>query len=451
LYGKKFIANRTESRIQDRKESRDAIVYDIDVTNKFCLVRVAGTDILVRAWFPANFMRAPVWLKTGTAVRIAHVGGDKSRIEVVSPGLVQPTSVMSPMMGGVDAIMVGMDPTATGTSWQVKITAGTYRINGVLFTFAPGGPGMDNENWHMGDGGDMSGTYWWGVVDPISPHDEGELWYRYDAFMIGTDGVVDYVKGEEWQWTGLYGSEEGPTKPAVPVDHVLIRDYILVSSYTTSIDQANIGEVFIGPYPNSLSVEYGYATPFYEPNVDGEGNSLYARNVPGNGIGVVWGGEDIYVSASEGGPNRGAVSLDMEASATITVLDQYGQPFSWWASGSLNELDICYIGSPRGDHGTTSTGLGGPGEVPPLTDNSGIGSPVRVNLGLGSSYTIHYVRAHTIIDQPDNMADGYPSYAQGDADSHTAVLKVDLISEQAIHPVSTMVTFVNLNAAGSPM
>jgi hypothetical protein len=247
LYGKKFVANRMESRIQDRKESRDAIVYDIDETNKFCRVRVAGTDVLVRAWFPNNFMRFPQWLKVGTAVRIAHVGGDKSRIEVVSPGLVQPTSVISPMMGGVDAIMIGMDPTATGTSWQVNITAGTYRINGVLYSFAPGGPGMNNENWHMGDGGDMSGTYWWHAVDPVSPHDEGELWFRYDAFMIGTDGVVDYVKGDEWQWPGTY--REGPTKPDVPVDHVLIREYILVWSGQGEISQKNIGQEWEGPHP----------------------------------------------------------------------------------------------------------------------------------------------------------------------------------------------------------
>jgi hypothetical protein len=437
LYGKRFIANRTEARIQDRKESRDAIVYDIDESNRWCRVRVAGSNILVRAWFPANFMRAPVWLKTGTAVRIAHVGGDKSRIEAIAPGLVQPTAVMPPLQGGVDAIMIGMYPTAPTetTGWVVDISTGTYRIGGALYRFVPGGPNMDEENWHMGDGGDMSGTYWWGAVDPISAHDEGELWFRYDAFFVGTDGVVDYVKGDEWEWTGVYGGVEGPVKPATPVNHILIRNYILVWTGLTGITQTNIGKEFDAPHPETLVTNYEYSEPYY-PATD-----AYAREIPGDGVGVIYGGPDVYQSAGGGAPLRGSLQQDMQASGSVTVMDQYGNPFGWWSSGSVNQLAIKFLGA-AGGYGNVGTGIG--------TSVPDDGTEALVSLGLGHTFNFGYIRQHHTVEQPDSEGAGYPEYEESDADSHTAVLNVRLISAQATHPVTTFLTFWNLDRSGIP-
>lgn len=442
LYGKRFMTNRTDARVQDRKESRDAVVYDIDENNRWCRVRVAGSETLVRAWFPANFMRAPQWLKVGVAVRIAHVGGDKSRIEVVSPGLVQPTYVMPPLQGGVDTILLGMYPTAPidSAGWTVDISTGSFRIGGRQYSFSPGGPSMDEENWHMGDGGDMSGTYWWGSVDPIAAT-EG-LWFRYDAFVVGNDSVVDYVKGEEWEWNPGPGGagREGPTKPTVPSNHVLIRSSILVWSGTTSITQANIGKEWEAPRADHLDVVYGYAGPAYGTTED------YKRTQ--EGVGVIYGGPGVYVPSSPGGHNRGSVGGDMNASATISVMDQYGNPYSWWSSGSINTLEFRSLGSELYNGygvGTTSGGA-----IPSPTGETGSGPAVSMNLGLGYQTTLSYVRKHSYIAQPDNGADGYPGYDRGDADSHTAIYQVSLISADAIHPVTAILTFYNLDGAGNP-
>ena len=448
LYGKRFLTNRTEIRIADRKETRDALVYDINEAQRWCRVRVAGTDILVRAWFPANFMRAPDWLKINCAVRITHVGGSKSRIEVVSPGLVQPTAMMSPISGGADTIVLGMNLSAPieGDGWTITIGTGSYRINGVGYLFVAGGPPMDNGGWHMGEGGDMAGDYWMGTVDPISAHDAGELWFRYDAFIIGTDGQIHYLKGDEWEFTGhdIGGGEStGPEYPDIPLNHVLIREYILVYSGTTSITTANIGKVYEAPYPDTLSTDYQYSEPFYEANED-----EYARERPG--IGVVYGGHNTYVPAGEDLPNRGSLHQDMQAGATVSVLDQYGNPYSWWSSGSVNQLGISFIGLASYDgYGAVTTGLGDP--VPDLLDDTGNPGPeVVVSLGLGYQYSFSYTRKHTVIDQPDPEAAGYPNYEQADDDSHTATLRVRLISAETKHPVEVWLTFWNLYADGKP-
>jgi hypothetical protein len=279
-------------------------------------------------------------------------------------------------------------------------------------------------------------------VDPIAA--VGGLWFRYDAFVIGTDGVVDYLKGVEWQFApDPYTVQSGPDKPAIAADHVLIRNYILVYSGTTSITQANIGKEWEVPRPDHLDLAYGYTDPAYETD-DG-----WARSQ--EGVGVIKGGPNVYVPASPGGNKRGSVSPDMNASVTVTVMTQYNTPHSWWSSGSVNQLEIKKLGSAAYDgYGAVGTGLGGPGPVPDLTDESGSGDSVMVSLGLGSSYSFSFVRKSSYIAQPDSGADGYPGYYQGDSDSHTAVLQVSLVSPDAIHPVSTIITINCIDAAGNP-
>jgi hypothetical protein len=445
LYGKRFMASRTDARIADRKESRDAIVYDIDEANRWCRVRIAGTDTLVRAWFPNNFMRSPQWLKVSTAVRIAHVGGSKSRIEVVSPGLVQPSIVMSPMQAGANVVLIGMEPYAAfdeATSWTVEIPTGTYRINGVIYRFAPGGPGMDNSGWHMGEGGDMAGDYWLGSVDPIASG--AELVFRYDGFFIGTDGVVDYVKGEEWEWTGVYGDQGGPVKPTTPLNHALIRNYILVWTGLESITTKNIGAEWEAPYPDQLVTDYDWSEPLYEVNGDEE----YLRME--GGIGIIYGGPNTYVPSSPGGPNRGSYGSDMEAEVIVTVIDQYGRPYGWWESGVMNQLGVRWLGyAGIGGYGSLTTGLGNP--IPPdVTDESGYGEEVFIPLLLGSSHTFRYTRKYTHYSVTNPGDPSYPvGYDEADADGHTGLLMVRLVSEQATHPISTTFAFYNCDRAGN--
>jgi hypothetical protein len=439
LYGKRFMANRTEGRIADRKESRDALVYDISEANRYCRVMVAGSSTLVRAWFPNNFMRAPQWLKVGIAVRIAHVGGDKSRIEVVSPGLIQPSQATIPMSGGANTILTGMYPTAPidSTEWLVSISGGTYRINGASYIYSPEGALLGDD---IPLGSDvLLGTTAVFAVDPLTHNDPDELWFRYDAFAIGADGVVDYIKGDEWQFTGhsLAGFPAGsPDKPAIASDHVLIRNYILIWTGVTSITQANIGKEYDEPRADHLDVSYGYQDPAFETDED------WARAQ--EGVGVIKGGAKTYVPASPGGIKRGSVANDMKATVTSRVMTQYGTPYSWWTDGSLNYLSYRRLGSASYD------GYGSAGAIPDLTDESGYGEPDVVFLGLGNSSTIFYERKHTYIAQPNPALDGYPGYYQGDSDSHTAIFQVSLISSDSVNPVSNVISVYNLDSAGNP-
>jgi hypothetical protein len=254
--------------------------------------------------------------------------------------------------------------------------------------------------------------------------------------------VVDYVKGVEWQWPGT--NREGPTKPDVPVDHVLIREYILVWSGQGEISQQNIGQEWEGPHPESLVVTQAYASPYYEPAEDG-----YARARPG--VGVVKGGASTYVSGNPTYPDRlrGAIGADMQATANVTVMDQFGNPYSYWTSGSINYLEMWMLGSGSHDgYGDISVGFGTPVGAP--TDESGAGPVTTVNMGLGHTIGISYTRKHTTYIQPDPEAPGYPGYEEGDADSHTAILWVQLVSPDNKHPVSTMIDFWNLDPSGNP-
>jgi hypothetical protein len=437
LYGKRFMARRTEARIGDRRESRDGVVYDISESLRYCRVRIAGTATLVRAWFPANFMRAPDWLKVGVAVRISHVGGDKSRIEVISPGLIQPSQATSPMSGGVDTILLGMMPTADGTGWLVEISTGSYRIGGISYLFNPGGA-LLGDGMTLGSGITLgSGTFY--EVDPISEHDEGELWFRYDAFVVGTDGVVDYVKGDEWMWVK---GGSGPTKPLIPSGHVLIRNYILVRTGMEAVSQSDIGREWVAPFPDRLIVASAYSDPWYEP---------LEYNRPTD-VGVVWGGPRTYQPASPEGPARGAIATwDMMASFTVTVVDQYGYPYSWWTDGSINQLAISFLGSGSYDgYGDITVGFPAVA-IPTVEDESGQGPETTVALGLGYMYTFNYTRKHTVYTVIDPEEDGYPSYAQADSDSHTGIFNIRLISAEATHPVFVIVPMWNLAADGSPM
>ena len=434
LYGKRFMTNRADARIGDRKESRDAVVYDISETGRYCRVQVAGSSVLVRAWFPANFMRAPNWLKTGIAVRIAHVGGSKSRIEVTGPGLVQPTANRPPMQGGVDAILTGMSIVTSG-DWTVTISAGTYRINGVGYIFNPGGVLLGDDvplggDLLLGEGSAYS-------IDPMENNDPADLWFRYDAFVVGTDGVIDYLKGEEWEWVR---GGSGPTKPDIPTGHVLVRNYILLWSGTTAVEQGNIGREWEAPRADHLDVSYAYHAPTYE---EGPG---WARAQ--EGVGVILGGDDVYAPASPGGLNRGSGQADMQAGATISVMTQYNTQHTYLEEGVINYLEFRSLGSESyGGYGELTVQgevLAGP------TGETGSGPLFSINLGLGYQTVIAYLRKHSTIAQPDIGADGYPSYKQGDADSHTATYQVSAITDDLVHPVTAILTFWNLDGSGNP-
>jgi hypothetical protein len=387
LYGKRFFQSQFDDRITDRKEMRDGMCYDIDTVNRFCNVKVPGSETLVRAWFPQNFETAPFWLKEGTSVRIAHVGGNKSRIEVTGPGLVLPDTSSPPIATGANSVTIGIYPTAPPLGGSVVyISTGTYRINGALYTFAPGGPVMNEPYWNVGDGGDMSGSYF---VHPIDPLVEANA-FRYDAFAIGADGVVDYIKGDEYIWGGVYGDQTGPQYPLIPSGHVLIRQFILVHPGTESagVKPEDIGREWVRPYAFEIRSNT-YLHPL--------GTSCIAppAEYP---VGILWGSQTDY------GPNcaLGSLEWDHMVGIDVGIYDQYGTPYNWWdAPGEQNIVEITRLENQNlRNYGTFDVQAQ---TVPFSLD--GTPNPLSISLGLGNEFTMWYTRSApfaTYTEYPEN-------------------------------------------------
>lgn len=272
LYGRKFFRRAMDQEAQYRRETRDGIVWEHLPDQRLCRVKIQGSNEHVVAWYPENWEKTPVYLKPGNAVRIAHVGGIRNRIEIVSHGLTIPSPVAGgilPDMGAGANYWVsggGLLATVTG-SLRVQILPGVARISGVNYDL-----GFDptmGDPMVMGDGVVIGSGI--GLEEIDAPPDFiGETaQYRYDAFAVGADGVVDYLKGTPT--TGSTGppyfSPDIPEKPAIPGDHIIIGDYILVHSGMTEITQSDIGRIFSMPRPFRLEMTITYPTmTIHAPN-----------------------------------------------------------------------------------------------------------------------------------------------------------------------------------------
>lgn len=226
LYGKRFLRNRQQRAIDSHTETREAMLWDVLADQRQCRCKIQGTTKYIIAWFPENWQTTPVWLKPGNAVRIAHVGGVRGRVEVVGHGL----RVPSPATGAVlpdpvdpgDTLVSGGYVTATAPpSMDVDVSAGVVRIGGVEYVFSAD-------------------------TITISTAPTTDQW-RYDLIEVGADGTIDYTAGTP----SGYATE--PTKPAVATDHVLIA-YVFVGNAQTTVPQSSIGAFWTAPTLSYLEV-----------------------------------------------------------------------------------------------------------------------------------------------------------------------------------------------------
>lgn len=221
-------------------------------------------------------------MKAGNAVRLIHRGGVRGNLEITGHGQATPT----PLPGApvhpapselADMVLTGLEVTKTDPpSMSVNISAGTYRISGTTYSGEPGlqevatmsfsdpllmsdpytqgimgeatgdYPEMGTDNEVMSDGFppftmEADTTY---TLDPAPAAGYG----RYDTFQIGTDGVIDYVKGSE--------SSSNPTKPSIDPDHVQVGAYILVTGGMTSIDDGDIGNIWTTKVPSEMVITH---------------------------------------------------------------------------------------------------------------------------------------------------------------------------------------------------
>jgi len=236
--------------------------------------------------------QAPSWLRKGNAVQILHRSGIRGSIYIVGQGTTSPTPLSGdafPDPGGLPDVMLSggkiyaTDPNSLG----VIITAGTYRINDVVYNLTSEVNSLlygqvpeifYGQAVEIFYGDDM--IFYLDVAPSVG-------YYRYDAFCVGEDGVIDYLKGTE---------SVDPVKPTIPSDHILIDTYILVIGGVSAITDAHIGMLWTEPVASSITLD-----------IEGEGISY---SLP-------------YDNAGTPG-DTGDDPQYAEADIVISVLDQYG-------------------------------------------------------------------------------------------------------------------------------
>jgi len=415
LYGKRFLKSSMESTSRDRKETRDAIVWEINEVERYCRVKVAASDALIRAWFPVNIDRVPTWLRVGTPVRIHHVSGERSRIEVTGLGLVLPSSAAGAQL---PIVPIGSNGTMTFMNMNAQfpepgenltIAAGTYRINGVIYLFTPETTMAEGGTWYMGQGGDMGGDYLLLSVDPVEGN-PGEYWFRYDVFVVGEDGEVDYIKGDPWRYISYTGNLDGPQVPDIPAEHIIIGRPILRIIGQDVVQQRDIGRVWEIPVATELRLSRAD---------DPAGSELGGRAVPYNSI-YFFNRQDDYP------PLWWRNEYTMCWEETVEVYDQYGNPAWWSATGQMNVLKFSYFENENIIPATGWTDILGVGYM-----GSGdivYGESVDILLYGGWQKTFRVWREHHWVPITDVYDPLYNGYWQGEDWDIMAMLQIQLIS-----------------------
>ncbi len=312
LYGGRKIHRAAQRQIAARQELRDAIVYSVDSTNRYCLVKIQGTDTQIKAFYPENWEQTPQYLKPGNAVRITHPGGNRGRIEVAGHGFLIPTAVPggtvtpTPATPG-DTVLTGCtlvatDPAAMGAS----VMPGTYRIDGVTYTLAS--LTMDRSDVEMDRGEIVMG----GAGDSVAFDAASATYFRYDIVAAGTDGDAHVVKGSN--------AAGEPTMPSTPADHVRLG-WVLIYPDMTAVAATDINRLYTTPVASELRV-----TPDDQDLAWGDTSTDIAvsvRDQYGNRISL--GGAGYYVTiawtSGNGTLTQGGVSQDESAPLTF-YMDQ---------------------------------------------------------------------------------------------------------------------------------
>jgi len=255
LYNKNIVTKRLREAQRYSVVDRDAIIWNVDTGNYYALVKIQGSNTQIKAHYPRNWKKIPTWLKKGNAVRIRHRSGVPGFIEVVGHGRAIPSPVEGDLLPTAseleNGIVSGMEILEySGGGMNVIVNDGTYRIDGTLYTYSIAATGYivmdDPAPMTMGSGFTM-GFYDTATSISISAAPAGTS-ARYDALVIGINGVVDVVEGTSRSITA-----GAPTKPSIPADHILIG-YLFIYSGMTSISSADIGVEWTEPKANTVSI-----------------------------------------------------------------------------------------------------------------------------------------------------------------------------------------------------
>jgi hypothetical protein len=232
-----------------RTESRDAVIYDIDLDHKLARVLIQSSDKKILARWPQNWEQTPNYLKPGNTVRMTFPAGNHGLPQITGMGFHTPTAVSGssvpvPAPGQGDGVLSGGLVSATTPTASMYVVVGTaiYRIDGMLYTLSgasiPLGNGMP-----LGSGAPLGGA---SAVLLIAPASATQ--FRYDIVVTGTDSIPHVVQGTP--------ADANPVMPETPVDHVKLQ-HILVHPGMTAVESNDIGAYYTTPTASTIGIALG--------------------------------------------------------------------------------------------------------------------------------------------------------------------------------------------------
>lgn len=309
---KKIIRQAQQRQSRQMVETRDGILWDVLPSQRIARVKIQGSSTFVIAHYPENWEQTPAWLKQGNPVRINHRGGQRQRVELIGHGQVLPTfydgTAQAPTTpAGADAIVTGFKVYATApASMSIYVMEGSWRINGVTYTVALGNLVMsETSNLLMDEDSDLvMSEVEYAHIATIGATPAAGYW-RYDALVIGTDGVIDTVAGTPFNAASAQAvAKTEELYPETPENHVRIA-VVLVVGGATAITQDNVNKKWYVPIPSSFET------------------TAYTLRYP---TAVTMDGHDyVYEDYSNAdylpdGPFQSAL-------IEMTIKDQYGEPY----------------------------------------------------------------------------------------------------------------------------
>lgn len=250
LYGGRMIKRYTDRRVKQGQELYNAVVIDINTTDRYCRVKIQGSSTLIKAFYPENWEQTPTYMKPGNAVLLQMPGGLKGgRIEIAGHGMLLPTAtdnsdIIPTPVTPDDTVLTGCQIISSNPeSMSIKILTGTYRINSTTYTIVP--LCMDRTDLVM-DRFDIKMDC---LDDILTLSAASASKYRYDSIVVGTDGVIHAESSTEFD----RNTATIPDPPAAPADHVRLG-YVLVRPSTTTITSGDINRGYSESWHYRISV-----------------------------------------------------------------------------------------------------------------------------------------------------------------------------------------------------
>jgi hypothetical protein len=247
-------------------ETLDGVVEDVDTVEDVAYIRIQGTDKNIMVPYKQEGGKKPGFVKKGQAVRLVRRSGNPNLLEIDGYGRAIPSATIAYTPPLLNTVLKGCEVIPAGSGLYVSVMSGQYRINDVIYNLgtlamdgssevldgdspavmddasvvmnfgSSEGTAMDNPSLLMDESDVAANIY----VGP-KPRNPGFInmvltWlpnFRYDIIVVGADGVVHKVQGQEGN---------PPTMPEVPGQHVLLGWVLLWSTMSNTVSTEHVNQ-----------------------------------------------------------------------------------------------------------------------------------------------------------------------------------------------------------------